>query len=153
MRADVQRRACLQAALGGVLAATLAPAAAIDNPEAPDRVASFEQRALVFEQALAATDGGNAAAEAGRAYAQFLNTELDSAYRALLGRLQQSERGALVLAQRRWLQFRDAEQAFIRQHWTRARVGSSASLSAADYRSALLRARVLQLLRYSAEYR
>ena len=151
MRADAQRRACLHAALGGVLAAALAAAVAIDNPEAPDRVAAFAQRALAFEQALAATGGGNAAAEAGRAYAQFLDVDVDRAYRALLGRQQPPERGALVVAQRRGLQFRDAEQAFIGPHWTRARVGSSASLSAADDCSALLRARVLQWLRYSAE--
>lgn len=153
MRAGDHRRAWLHATLGCVLATALSPAVAIDNPDAPDRVAAFEQRAAPFEQALAATDGGSAAAEAGRAYAEFLDAELNSAYRALLALLQEPARGALVAAQRRWLQHRDAEQAFIAQQWTRERVGSSASLSSAGYRSALVRARVLQLLRYSAEYR
>ena len=131
----------------------LAPAWAIDNPDAPDRVAAFEQRARPYAQALAATDGGSAAVQTGQAYAQFLDAELNNAYRALLGHLEPPARAALVAAQRRWLHYRDAEQAFIDRQWTRARVGSSASLSAAGYRNALVRARVLQLLRYSAEYR
>ena len=129
-----------------------ASANAIDNPDAPDRVAAFEGRASVFEQQLAATDGGTAAARAGQAYAAFLDAELHAAYQALLGKLQGPAHGALVASQRRWLRFRDAERRFIGQHWTPARNGSSASLSVAGYRNAIVRDRVVQLLRYTAEY-
>jgi uncharacterized protein YecT (DUF1311 family) len=143
------RRRALAALLLAGLAAT---AQAIDNPDAPDRVAAFASRAAPLEQQLAATDGGSAAVRAGQAYADFLDAELNTAYQALLARLQPPARAALVESQRRWLRFRDGEQAFIGQQWTAARNGSSASLSVAGYRNALVRQRVVQLLQYSAEY-
>jgi uncharacterized protein YecT (DUF1311 family) len=140
-------------ALAALLLAGLAAAAqAIDNPDAPDRVAAFAGRAAPLEQQLAATDGGSAAVRAGRAYADFLDAELNTAYQALLARLQPPARTALVESQRRWLRFRDSEQAFIGQQWTAERHGSSASLSVAGYGNALVRQRVVQLLQYSAEY-
>lgn len=135
-----------------LLMAVAAGAGAIDNPDAPDRPGAFESRAQPFEQRLGATDGGSAAARAGQAYATFLEAELNTAYRALLAHLQGPPRAALVASQRRWLQFRDAENQFITQHWTRERSGSSASLSVAGYRNAVTKERVLQLLRYNAEY-
>ena len=81
----------------------------------PDRVAAFAARAAPLEAALAETSGGSAASQAGQAYAVFLDTELNTAYHALLARLQPPARQALVVSQRQWLRFRDAEQGFIGQ--------------------------------------
>lgn len=125
---------------------------ALDNPDAPDRVGAFERRAAPFEKELAATDGGSAAARAGHAYATFLDGELNAAYNALLPKLESPAREALIESQRRWLRFRDAEYKFIARQWTRARSGTSASLSVAGYRNALVKERVVELLRYAAEY-
>ncbi|QPF71976.1 DUF1311 domain-containing protein [Roseateles sp. DAIF2] len=133
-------------------AGLLGGAHAIDNPDAPDRVGAFERRAAPLEQGLEASDGGGAAAQAGRAYDAFLDSELNIAYRELLSKLDDPARQALVEAQRRWLLFRDAEYGFMGRHWTRERSGSSASLSIAGYRSALVKTRIVQLLRYGAEY-
>lgn len=130
-----------------------ASAFAIDNPDAPDRVAAFETRAAGFERDLAATDGASASTRAGLAYAKFLDAELNAAFRALQSRLTAPAREALIESQRRWLRFRDAEQRFIEQQWTRERSGSSASLSQFGYRNAVTKQRVLQLLLYLAEYR
>ena len=127
-------------------------ACAIDNPDAPDRVAAFEIRAAPFEQQLAATDGGSAATREGRTYALFLNTELNTAYRALLAQLRDAPRKALIESQRQWLRFRDTELRFIEVYWTPERSGSSANLSRAGYSNAVAKERILQLLRYSAEY-
>lgn len=107
---------------------------------------------MPFEAQLAATDGGSAATRAGQAYAAFLDTELNIAYIALLAKLTGPARRALVESQRRWLSFRASEDRFIVQHWTPERMASSASLSVAGYRNALVKERVLQLLRYTAEY-
>lgn len=147
------RRRLLRAAAGLGCAAFLARARAIDNPDAPDRAAAFLGRAEPFEQALAATTGGSAASRAGQAYAQFLDAELNTAYKALLANLRGPAREALVESQRRWLRYRDAENAFIAQHWTMERSGTSATLSVQDYRNAVVKERVLTLLRYGAEYR
>lgn len=125
---------------------------AVDNPDAPDRVAAFERRAAPLEQKLAATDGGSAATRAGQAYAAFLDEELNTAYRLLLSKLQATARGALIESQRQWLRFRDAERRFIARQWTVERNGSSASLSVAGYGNAVVKERVVQLLRYAAEY-
>ena len=113
-----RRRPCqrlVQAALALLLAGATLAAAAIDNPDAPDRVAAFAARAAPLEAALAETSGGSAASQAGQAYAVFLDTELNTAYHALLARLQPPARQALVVSQRQWLRFRDAEQGFIGQ--------------------------------------
>jgi uncharacterized protein YecT (DUF1311 family) len=142
----------LHAAVAIVLLTVAAGVGAIDNPDAPDRVGAFKLRAAPLEQQLAATDGGSAAILAGQAYASFLDAELNTAYRMLLGNLQSPEREALAESQRVWLKFRSAELRFIARHWTRERSGSSASLSAAVYRNALTKERVVQLLRYAAEY-
>lgn len=142
----------LRAAAAFVFVSMAASVGAIDNPDAPDRVGAFERRAAPFERQLAATDGGSAAMRAGRAYASFLDVELNAAYRMLLAHLENPAREALVESQRRWLHFRSAEFRFITRHWTRERNGSSASLSVAGYRNALTKERVVQLLRYAAEY-
>jgi uncharacterized protein YecT (DUF1311 family) len=142
----------LRAAVALVLLTVAASVGAIDNPDAPDRVGTFERRAAPLEQQLAATDGGSAAVRAGQAYNSFLDAELNTAYRMLLANLQSPAREALVESQRQWLHFRNAEFRFIARHWTRERSGSSASLSAAAYRNALTKERVVQLLRYAAEY-
>ncbi len=135
-----------------VLALAATCAGAIDNPDAPDRVAAFEQRAQPYEQQLGATDGGTRAARQGARVGQFLDAELNRAYRSLLSRLEGPARAALVESQRDWLRFRDAEFRFIEKQWTADRSGTSARLSVAVYRTALVKQRVRQLLQYSAEY-
>jgi uncharacterized protein YecT (DUF1311 family) len=142
----------MRATLGLALLCVAHHAVAIDNPDAPDRVAAFEARSALFEQRLAATDGGSAAVSEGQAYSLFLDVELNAAYQALLAQLRGPARAALVESQLRWLRFRDAELVFIERQWTRERSGSSASLSVAGYGNAVVKERVLQLLRYAAEY-
>lgn len=146
------RRWLMSAGWAAACAAAAGSAWAIDNPDAPDRIADFVQRASPFEQSLGATDGGRAAATAGEAYARFLDAEMNRSYQALLAQLDTAPRKALVESQRRWLAFRDAELVFMARQWTRERNGSSATLSLAGHRAALLRARVLSLLAYRAEY-
>lgn len=146
------RRRLLQAVAALALQGLVGGAAAIDNPEAPDRVGAFERRAAPLEQQLAATDGGSAAVRAERDYASFLDAELNAAYRMLLAHLQEPARAAMVESQRRWLRYRQAEFHFIARHWTQDRSGTSASLSAAGHRNGLTRERIVQLLRYAAEY-
>jgi uncharacterized protein YecT (DUF1311 family) len=129
------------------------PAWAIDNPDAPDRKAAFLARAKPYEERLSeASGGGPALAPAAAAYAGFLDDEMNRAYRQLLGRVNGDARQALVLSQRQWLLFRDAEMRFIGRNWTAGNFGSSSALSRADYRAALFRQRVLTLLDYLRNY-
>lgn len=138
--------------LAFALALAATGAGAIDNPDAPDRIATFEARVQPYEQRLGETDGGSRATQEGVAYARFLDTELNRAYQFLLTHLDARARAELIASQRIWLRFRDAEFAFIDQQWTAERNGSSAALSVADYRTALVKNRVYQLLQYGAEF-
>jgi uncharacterized protein YecT (DUF1311 family) len=70
-----------------------------------------------------------------------------------VSKLRGPARIALVQSQKTWLNFRDAEYQFIERHWTLERNGSSFSLSVSGFGNALVKERVVQLLRYSAEYR
>ena len=131
-----------------VMVVQVPPCWAIDNPDAPDLLAAFQARAQPLEERRSAASGGPAQAQAARAYAAFLEAELNQAYQGLLPQLARPARTALVLSQRQWLRFRDAEGAFIDRQWVAHDFGSSAALSRAEYRAELVRQRVLSLLAY-----
>lgn len=130
----------------------LAPAWAIDNPVTPDLAAAFQTRAQPFEARVSEAAGGPGLGQATRAYAAFLETELNLAYQQLLPLLGRPARAALLLSQRQWLRFRDAEGEFIDGNWVAQDFGSSAALSRADYRAGLVKQRVLSLLAYRQNY-
>ncbi|MDQ2779060.1 MAG: lysozyme inhibitor LprI family protein [Pseudomonadota bacterium] len=111
----LQRRKLMRRVALSALALAAACAGAIDNPDAPDRVGAFERRALPYERQLGDIDGGTRAAHERARYSQFLDAELNGAYRSLLLRLEGPARAALVESQRSWLRFRDAEFRFIDQ--------------------------------------
>ena len=147
-------RRLLQGLLAGMVAwlLALAPCLALDNPDTPDLAAAFQSRALPFEARLSEAAGGPGLAQAARAYAAFLEAELNQAYQQLLPHLAKPARAALLLSQRQWLRFRDAEGVFIDGNWVAQDFGSSAALSRVDYRAALVRQRVLSLLAYRQNY-
>ena len=128
------------------------PALALDNPDAPDRVAAFEARAQPLALRVNQAAGGSDAAAAAQAYEAFLEQELNQAYQGLLGQLGPASRRELVAAQRRWLQWREAETRFIQGEFTAARFGSSSALSRAGYRASLVRQRTVALLHYQQNY-
>ena len=127
-------------------------ARAIDNPDAPDRKAEFLTRAQPHEDRLAAASGGPALGAASAAYAKFLDAELHQVYAELLTQLGAEAREALTLSQRQWLRFREAETRFVDRNWTPQNFGSSSVLSRADYRTHLVKQRVLTLLAYLQNY-
>ena len=143
-----------RALLAGLVAwlLALAPAWAIDNPDSPDLLVAFQLRAQPFEARLSESAGGPGQAQSARAYAVFMEAELNQAYRSLLPHLDKPARAALQLSQRQWLRFRDAEQVFIDGNWVAQDFGSSAALSRADYRAGLVKQRVLSLLAYRQNY-
>ena len=134
------------------MAAHATPALSIDNPDAPDLRSAFVARAQGFEQRLAdeANDGlrNKLAAD----YTQFLGGEINTAYGLLVKRVDRPSRLALQSAQRQWANYRDAELQFIVKNWTRENFGTSASISRADYRNAMLRQRAETLLDYLRNY-
>ncbi|MGR8929369.1 MAG: lysozyme inhibitor LprI family protein [Gammaproteobacteria bacterium] len=122
---------------------------AIDNPDAPDWLGDFEARSAQFEQRIQ-HDAKNQTEiiQLYAQYAEFLDASLNEAYGRLSANLGASEQVALKRSQRLWLQFRDAEFAFIDQNWTPANFGSSSALSRSAYRSQIVKNRVVQLLHY-----
>ena len=132
------------------LAASLAHA--IDNPDAPDEVAAFEQRAKPLEEHFLRQSETSGIHQAGAAYAKFLDQELNRAYQLLLKKLDSSTREQLKKSQRAWLAHYQAEAQFIDANWTPAHFGDSYVLSRQDYRNTLVKERVLVLLRYLRNY-
>ena len=125
---------------------------ALDNPDAPDRVAAFSQRMQPLQDAFATQTTQQGLAAAGAAYAKALDAELNRSYQQLLGRLDASAAEKLRISQRAWLAHIKAETAFIDANWTPAHFGSSSALSRIDYRNTLVRERVVVLLRYLQNY-
>jgi uncharacterized protein YecT (DUF1311 family) len=136
----------------GLLLLAVSPAFALDNPDAPNHLTAFASReAPYLERANRASTTADMR-EAWADYEAFLDQELNVAYSGLMGRLGDRERMILRESQRKWLTYRDAEFDLIRENWSRERFGSSAVLSRGQYRTAIVRARVLQLYGYLMNY-
>mgnify|MGYP002363492673 FL=1 len=120
---------------------------AIDNPDGTRWLAPFEQQCQDFEtrlQTQATDDPAILAAYAD--HERYLDGELNRAYQHLLTRLKGKARQQFIAAQRQWLIFRKAEQAFILQHWTPERFGQSARLTRAASRVLVLKHRAHELV-------
>lgn len=126
---------------------------AIDDPDSPDIVAEFRARCERFETRVQ-EQGGNTQDTrlAFSQYEKFLDQELNHAYLRLLQQTMGGPKQDLVLSQRRWLQFRDAEFQFIGSNWNIANFGTSSAVSRGTYRSAIVKDRVLVLLHYLKNY-
>lgn len=126
---------------------------ALDNPDAPDHAGDFLNRAQAYEQDIqqtAHTTQGYLTAYA--AYENFLDQELNAAYRQLMAHLGGEAQHALKNSQLKWLGYRDREFDFIARNWTTEKFGSSAVISRGDYRTRLLKDRVMLLLQYLRNY-
>lgn len=136
-----------------LLAGFAVPSWAIDNPDAPDYVADFQKRSQTFEanihqRAKTTQDTLKAYSD----YEQFLDKELNQAYKLLTAKLGADVKEKIQLSQRDWLKYRDSEFAFIAANWTTKNFGSSATLSRGAYRSSIIRDRVIALLHYLKNY-
>lgn len=126
---------------------------AIDNPDAPDYVAEFLKRDQRYQSEnikTVSTTAGYIPAYA--AYEVFLDEELNKAYTSLLGHLNENARQKLRNSQRKWLKYRDDEFDFIGLNWNRKDFGSSFVISRGDYRTTIIKNRIILLLSYLANY-
>lgn len=144
------RRWMILLALVGALQA--GGAAAIDNPDRPDPVREFTAQADAFEARIRAAEMDKDILDAYVRYEAFLDQAMNDAYGALRAFEKEAQRQDLLRSQRQWLAFRNAELRYIANTWTSADFGSSAAVSRAAYRAALLRARVETLLGYLRSY-
>ena len=141
------RAACLGAAM---LASTAAMA--VDNPDAPDRLAAFEQRIQPLEAAVANQNTTADMLRASSAYAKQLDVELNQTYRELMAKVGATGAQKLRASQRNWLAFMTTEAAFIDGTWNAKDFGSTSVLSRSEYRNRVTKARIIQLLDYLRSY-
>jgi uncharacterized protein YecT (DUF1311 family) len=128
------------------------PSYAIDNPDA-NNLETFLATAEHMETSIDEVNGTtNEYVRHYRHYEELLDVELNKAYSALMSDLEASEKEALKASQKAWIKFRDQEFEFQTQNWTQNRFGTSSRLSIAQYRCALIKARVVQLLHYLGNY-
>lgn len=129
------------------------PAAAIDNPDGPDYLKAFGDRAQRYETEIAqSADNSIKTQQIGGTYQAFLDAELNKAYQLVLSNLDDARKAQLRTSQKAWLQYRDSEFNFIEKNWTMDSFGSSAPLSKNMYRAAIVRNRVEVLLMYLKNY-
>ncbi|VAW71440.1 hypothetical protein MNBD_GAMMA10-3231, partial [hydrothermal vent metagenome] len=140
---------CLSAVMIFIACAGSGTVLGIDNPDSPDLVAQFKERAKVHEKIINNPDLPNVALISVYAdYQRFLDEELNKAYRGLRAELAEPQKQALKISQQNWLKFRDAEFKFINDNWVRENFGSSVYLSRGMYKSTIIENRVLHLLYY-----
>ena len=136
-----------------ILLCFVSSAFAIDNPDAPDHISEFLNRAKPFEHGIeqpAHTTQGYIKAYA--EYERFLDDELDAVYAQLMAQLDGEAKKGLRDAQQAWLRYREQEFKFIRLNWNSITFGSSSVISRGDYRTAIIKDRVLLLLHYLQNY-
>ena len=126
---------------------------ALDNPDAPDNVDDFMNRAQVHELNIQhTTHTTQSYITAYAAYEQFLDDELNSAYNRLITHLDDEAQQTLRDSQRQWLKYRNAEFNFIAHNWTTKNFGSASVFSRGGYRTKLIKNRVVVLLHYLQNY-
>ncbi|PCJ21779.1 MAG: hypothetical protein COB04_02330 [Gammaproteobacteria bacterium] len=126
---------------------------ALDNPDAPDLIGEFKKRELIH---LAAIDNPKNKTRdflvAYDDYLIFLNKELIMASETIKSKLPEQRKLELMTAQLHWIEYRDAEFELIKNTWTRKDFGSSSGISRGDYRTSIVKNRVLQLLHYANNF-
>ncbi len=127
-------------------------AMAVDNPDAPDRMAAFEQRIQPLEAAVANQNTTADMLRASSAYAKQLDVELNQIYRELMTKVGPTGAQKLRASQRNWLSFMTTEAAFIDGTWNAKDFGSTSALSRSEYRNRVTKARIVQLLDYLRSY-
>jgi len=125
---------------------------AIDNPDAPDITATFNTQSAKYETAIQNAPDQSEIDKAYAKYNEFLDHALNQNYTALSKQLKPESKQALIRSQRAWLQFRDAEAAFIADNWSTENFGSSSALSRNAYRAEIIKQRILELLDYLKNY-
>ncbi len=125
----------------------------IDNPDAPDYVNVFLNQARAYEDRIAQEVHGTLNyVQVYAEYEEFLDKELNIAYRLIMRCLDSESQASLQQSQRRWLMYRDAEFDFITRNWNKTDYGSSAVISRGGYRTMMIKHRVTTLLHYLKNY-
>jgi uncharacterized protein YecT (DUF1311 family) len=122
---------------------------AIDNPDAPDLVAEFEAREKPLVDSAEKTNGYRASLVAYTDYLNFLDKELNTAYKNLQAKLPADKQQQLKQSQVAWLKYRDLEFALIENAWTKADFGSSSSITRGQFKANIVRDRAIQLMHYT----
>lgn len=143
--------------LHGILLLTssliLNTACAIDNPDAPNLIGQFKISEKTYLDSInKPTNGTRDTIRAYHEYKIFLDKELNKIYLSLKSKLPKDRQKELKASQRQWIKFRDAEFKLINNNWSRASFGSSFAISRGEYSSLIIRNRLIQLFKYTANY-
>lgn len=123
---------------------------AVDNPDAPDLLAAFEAKEKsIIAAAENPNNGYRDSLLAYTNYLEFLDKELNVVYQALQAKLPSDKQQQLKQAQLNWLKYRDLEFVLIENTWTKADFGSSSSITRGQYKTTIVRTRVIQLMHYA----
>lgn len=128
-------------------------ASGIDNPDTPDYANKFLNQVNKYEEKI--MQGNYGTQDYIHAYAEyedFLDKELNRTYHLLMEHLDKDSQAALKNSQRKWLNYRDAEFDFIRLNWNKDSFGSSSAISRGDYRTTIIKNRVISLFHYLKNY-
>lgn len=126
---------------------------AIDNPDAPDFLAEFDNRISSIQKNI--NDNSKTTIEYSKGYKnleRLLEKELNTAYQKLMDKLNPDQKEMLKQSQNQWLSFRDKEFEFISDNWNTKSFGSSSAISIGDYRTQTTIHRARQLLMYLKNY-
>lgn len=116
--------------------------------KAPDLVIEFTENESEFLSNIDRSQNTKEYIAAYNRYMEFLDKELNKAYKIVKSKLKTKQQLELKKSQREWLKFRDTELTLINS-WNLKNYGSSAKMSPDGYSCNIVKNRVLQLLHYA----
>ncbi len=128
-------------------------ASGIDNPDAPDYKGIFLIKAAKYEKEI--LQGCTTNKDYTQAYTEyeiFLNRELKNTYDILLESVDKDAREALIKSQQEWLEYQNSTFEFIALNWRKETFGSSSLISRGDYRTTIVKNRIILLCDYLKNY-
>lgn len=139
--------------LGLLLMGVTCVTQAVDNPDAPDLIAAFETKEKVFIAAAENPKNGYCEnLETYTEYLEFLDKELIAVYQSLQAKLPKDRQQQLKQSQLDWIKYCDLEFSFIENTWVKADFGSSSSKTRGQYKTSIVRDRVIQLMHYAKTF-
>lgn len=121
----------------------------LDNPDAPNYREEFEARIAplelyVSEQAITTKEFIAGYARLERA----LDNELNDAYENLMDQLSDQDQETLRKSQWHWIKYKESEFLFIGNVWNQENYGTSYVISVGEFRTNLIKSRIMVLLSY-----
>ncbi|MDP2572635.1 hypothetical protein Q8W40_10620 [Vibrio penaeicida] len=125
---------------------------AIDNPDQVNKAAQLDSKSVVYIEKINNATGYRSTLLAYTEYHQFLSREIKSTYEDIALKLTETERDTFQTSHGAWESFLNSQFTFIEEVWSKDNFGTSSAIDRGQFKSKLLRDRLLELQYYQMTF-